>query len=606
MNLRSSWRSLSTVLIATLLLLFTFSYPASAGTDKELQGLSESDSAAILTQVRKAQWVDSNWVQTAKNASGNTSGALFGYSVAIDGDFAVVGSNQADRGFGGAAYILQRFSGGWVVIHAIFGPGTVFGDRFGDSVAISGDTIVVGDGYESSRGINQGAAYVYSRNQGGADKWGLVKTLRSSATYSNNGYFGYSVAISGDMIAVGAQGEDSFTGAAYIYYRNLGGTNNWGENKRIVLAQVTYGDMFGTSVALSPNGTLVVGAQGTDTFAGADQGMVYLFGRYEGGNDNWGKIQQMTSENGGANNYFGNSVAISSTDTIIVGAPGYASNTGAAYIYNLGSWGVGRQIMASDQAVGDQFGYSVAISGDSIVVGAYNKNINGKVTQGAAYVYSRVETRNPYGTFWGEVRKLTASDGLAGDLFGFRVAISGDTIISGTPRAEANGYTDQGAVYFYWNAYTAAMPVPTGHEGFVYFPVMEPHMSFVPDQAAPLALADPSASTIFQVYFGLGPFSARVDIYNAFSLSTDPNTIYIMNPDGGTFNTFTRDAISQALSTGQRPEGLVPWRSNTLGDIKLKLMEMERSQLPNASITVYTVVFPAGSLNTYYMWQSVL
>jgi hypothetical protein len=264
-------------------------------------------------------------------------------------------------------------------------------DDFGYSVAISGDTVVVGTHYDDDNGFESGSAYVFERNQTGADNWGQVAKLTASDAAADD-RFGVSVAISGDTVVVGAWGDaDNGTqsGSAYVFERNQTGADNWGQVAKLTASDAAAGDWFGYSVAISGD-TVVVGAPGDDD-NGSQSGSAYVFGRNQTGADNWGQVAKLT---------------------------------------------------ASDGAAGDWFGYSVAISGDTVVVGAPYDDDNGAYS-GSAYVFERNQTGADN---WGQVAKLTASDAAAVDCFGISVAISGDAgaIVVGADWDDDNG-TDSGS-----------------------------------------------------------------------------------------------------------------------------------------------------------------
>ena len=263
-------------------------------------------------------------------------------------------------------------------------------DNFGQSVAVSGDTAVLGASGEDAGGIQAGAAYVVRRDQGGSGNWGEVAKLTASDAQLGD-FFGQSVAVSGDIVVVGAPG---FPGVAYVFQRNQGGADNWGQVAKITASDAQGGASFGQSVAVNGD-TVVVGASGEDGASEtlADRGAAYVFRRHEGGVDNWGEVTKLA---------------------------------------------------ASDAQSGDKFGTSVAVSGDTAVVGAYAEDAGG-TNAGAAYVFQRDEggTDN-----WGEVTKLTASDADGRDRFGWSVAISGETAVVGALFEDAGG-TDAGAAYVF-------------------------------------------------------------------------------------------------------------------------------------------------------------
>ena len=202
-------------------------------------------------------------------------------------------------------------------------------------------------------------------------------------------------------------------------------------------------DYFGHSVAMSGD-TVVVGAHCDDVGGYADPGSAYIFNR---SGTNWTEQAKLTASDGTAGDYFGISVAISG-DTVVVGAYGddVGSNgdQGSAHVFvRRGSdWTQQAQLIASDGAASDYFGGSVAISGDTVVVGAYGDD-GGDAGQGSAYVFARS------GTTWTEQAKLTASDGAANDYFGRSVAMSGDTAVVGATYDEVGANADQGSAYVY-------------------------------------------------------------------------------------------------------------------------------------------------------------
>ncbi len=339
-----------------------------------------------------------NWGQVTKITAFDAGAEdQFGFSVAISGDTAIVGANTDDDNgnFSGSAYVHQRDQGGvdnWGHVTKIT-DGTP-GDQFGFSIAISGDTAIVGArDFDCGAGNNCGAAYVYQRDQGGTDNWGLVTQITAfdAAEFDR---FSFSVAISGDTAIVGAIGDDdngSSSGSAYVYQRNEGGANNWGLVRKITASDGAELDDFGSSVAISGD-TAIVGATGDDD-NGGDSGSAYVYQRDQGGVDNWGQVTKITACDAAALDRFGLSVAISG-DTAIVGAKDdddHGSTSGSAYVYRrdeggVDNWGQGTKLTASDSAAGDQFGRSVAISGDTKIVGANQDDDNG-TDSGSAYLF---------------------------------------------------------------------------------------------------------------------------------------------------------------------------------------------------------------------------
>jgi hypothetical protein len=339
----------------------------------------------------------------------------FGYSVAISGSTAVVGARVKSPGGyeSAAAYIFVSSGSTWSEQARLTNPGC--GGLFGWSVAISGATVVVG--------APGGAACVFVRS---GSSWSEQATLDDPGGAASDG-FGDSVAISGFRVVVGAPGSNSSTGAAYVFVRS---GSTWSQQVELTAADGAAGDQFGSSVAV--NGlTAVVGAPDKNSNTGAAD----VFTRI---GSTWVQLPQLTAPGGAAGDYFGSSVAISGS-TWVVGAPGSNSGTGAAYVFVRSgtSWSRQAQLTAADGAAGDDFGSSVAISGSTAVVGADGSNSQA----GAAYVFT-----GPGGT-WSQQAKLTAADGAANDQFGYSVAIAKSTAVVGA--ISTTGLT--GAAYVFAN-----------------------------------------------------------------------------------------------------------------------------------------------------------
>ena len=374
--------------------------------------------------------------QATLTASDGATGAYFGYSVAVSGDTAVVGAYGADSETG-AAYVFTRSGAVWTQQQKLTASDGALGAKFGCSVAVSGDTAVVGAWGDDS---NSGAAYVFTRS---ASVWTQQQKLTAGAA-SDLANFGASVALSGDTAIVGAPG-DSFIGAAYVFTRS--GTV-WTRLQRLTAGDGAEG--FARSVAVD-GGTAVVGAWSTDYLTSATTGAAYV---YTCSSTGWSEQQKLTASDAAADDVFGFSVAVSG-DTVAVGALYADSYAGAAYVFTRSgtAWSEQQKLTASDGAVGDDFGISVALSGDTVVVGAYLDD----TSAGAAYVFARS------GSAWSEQQKLTASDCAADDHFGVSVALSGDTAVIGAEGVDSQ----RGAAYvFGWHRCTVTPSVvgaPDGH-----------------------------------------------------------------------------------------------------------------------------------------------
>ncbi len=334
--------------------------------------------------------------------AGKAAGDHFGYAVAIDGDTALVGA-YGKGGLQGTAVVFTRSASVWSQ-SAVLTPKDLVGkDAVGTSVALDGNTAVVG-------APGQGVAWVFVRV---GSTWSEQAKLAASDFVAGD-RFGFSVAVAGNTAIVGAPEKDSRTGAAYVFARS--GTT-WTQEARVVGKKAS--DRFGWAVAISGD-TAVVGAPFYDFAIGRAYALVRKAGV-------WSE-QQFLSPPGGdevTGAGFGLSVALRG-DTTLVGANGIGGETGAAYVLQRSgtTWSHQAKLSASDAKPGDNFG-AVALGEDTAVVGAFHRAGN----TGAAYVFKRA------GTSWTQLPRLTAKDGVAGDLFGEAVACSGDTVLVGRTHA---------------------------------------------------------------------------------------------------------------------------------------------------------------------------
>jgi FG-GAP repeat len=327
-------------------------------------------------------------------------------------------------------------------------------DELGVSVALSGDTIVVGAPLATvSANSQQGAVYVFSEPAGGwATATQTAKLTASDGAADDE--LGCSVAISGTTIVAGAPGfkcSGDIPGAAYVFSEPAGGWATATETAKLTASDGVNGDALGVSVAVS-GGTIVAGT----SLATSRQGAAYVFSEPTGGWTTATQTAKLTASDGFPGNELGYSVAISG-GTIVAGAASFPANTtepGAAYVFSepAGGWTTATQtakLTASDGAAGDNVGASVAVSGTTIVAGAPAETataFEGGTEPGAAYVFSE-----PAGgwTTATQTAKLTASDGAAGDLLGYSVGLYGGTIVAGAPLATVSASTDQGAAYVF-------------------------------------------------------------------------------------------------------------------------------------------------------------
>ncbi len=376
------------------------------------------------------------WKETAKKIAADAARTdRFGWPLSISGTMMVAGARgDDDRGVdSGSVYVFEQDTGGafrWGRVAKLTASDAKAGDSFGHSVAISGDRLLVGS-LSDDVGPRSGSAYLFERTAEEGIGWKETQQLTSSDVASGD-FFGASVSISGDTAIIGAPRRDDSaadSGAAYIFTRDTGGANNWGQLVKLTLTDSSASDRFGSAVSISGD-TAVVGAVFTDD-AGDNSGSAYVFERNWGGTDNWGQVAKLTASDAAAMDHFGGYLSISG-DTIVVG-PSRAHEPGgrnAAYVFERdaggeANWGEVAALSTSE----DEFGASVAIDGDTIALGVRSTR-NG----GAAYVHAR---NTGGIDAWGAVARLIASDNDVVDLFGASIAINGDTIAIGDHGGDA-------------------------------------------------------------------------------------------------------------------------------------------------------------------------
>ena len=353
-------------------------------------------------------------------------GDTFGNEVAIQGNIAVIGAEgDSPLGFGtGAAYVFEKTSSGWQQQQKLTASDSASHKFFGASVAIDGDRIVVGAYGDQTAGNFSGAAYVFVRS-------GTTWVEEQKLTGSDNSFgdsFGRSVSIEGDTIVVGAFGNSdpgqSEVGSVYVF-RHTG--TGWVEQQELTASDAATGWRFGLSVDIS-NGTIVTGADG-NTELGFFSGAIYIF-TFDG--SNWIEQQKLHAQDAAESASFGFHVAISG-DRIVAGAPQDSVGThtmGAAYVFSrkTNGWSQDRKLVGGNNAIAfDGFGLRVAIDGDTIVVGSPNDSERA-FRGGSAYVYKRNGQSG-----WSLREKLYPSNPAKDDTFGLAVAASGNVVLVGTP-----------------------------------------------------------------------------------------------------------------------------------------------------------------------------
>ena len=342
--------------------------------------------------------------ETKLTASDGGPASWFGRSLAISGDTAVIGGLSNDLE---SVYVFARgVDGEWTEEAKLTasdpGPFT----SFGLSVAVSGDTVVVGDDQDDDLGHSSGSVYVFTRIGG---IWAEeAKLTASDGTVEM--FFGYSVGVSGDTAIVGAYGDEPFgdnSGSAYIFTRSGG---EWTEQAKLTNSNGAPNDFFGWWVGLSGD-TGVVCAYGLNS--------AHVF---SASGSVWTEEAELTASDAGSE--FCRSAALSG-DTLVVGDT-FNQDVGAAYVFfrSGSTWTQEAKLTASDGTELQEFGWSVGVSGDTLVAGAPDSWAD---ESGSAYLFQRT------GSGWSEQGKLIVSDGEVYDWLGSSVGVSGDTLMLGSP-----------------------------------------------------------------------------------------------------------------------------------------------------------------------------
>ena len=392
----------STLVLAAVCVLVTLGVPSVA-----FAGAAPRALMAALA-VPQAQLV------TTAGAAGDG----FGSAIAVSGDTAVVGASGYAGGQG-AAYVFVRGVHGWAQQQRLVLSAAAAGDYFGSSVAIDGDTAVIG-AYDAGEGT--GAAYVFVRSGG---VWTQQQELVPSDAAEYD-FIGSAVAVHGDTALIGANGSFFSPGAAYVFTRS--GTG-WTQQAKLTADSPAAADAFGCAVSMDAS-TAVIGALG--------EGAAYVY-TYAGGD--WNEQQRLTTPTA-VDDWYGYAVGLSG-ETAMVGAwgapVGANADQGVAYVYTRSGavWTQTQELSAGGGAANDHFASTLCLAGNTAVIGAGESN--GAV--GMAYVFRQA------GGVWLQQQRLAATDGAAGDYFGGTIGLSGGTALVGAPNHAVGGNAGQGTVY---------------------------------------------------------------------------------------------------------------------------------------------------------------
>jgi hypothetical protein len=382
---------------------------------------SGASSPAIPTALRNAIEGD-GWIETQQVTESDPAfDPEFGYAVALHGNTAMIGAQQAkvgDNDAQGAVYVYERSGDGtWTRTQKLVASDGQAYDTFGHSIVFDGTTAFIGAyGEVINDNFSQGAAYVFTLVDG---SWvESQKLVASDGQMFDN--FGYSLGLDGTTALIGADGatigDNGTQGAVYVFTES-GGT--WTEGQKLVASDGGPGDIFGYSIAFDGT-TAMIGAYG----ASQSQGAVYAFGAAGG---TFTESQKLVASDGAPNAYFGYATALSGS-TFLVGAwgavPANIDMQGAAYIFTNtgGTWAETQQLLADDPGLQDKFGHAVALEGTTALIGADGVDS----ATGAVYAFD-----GTVGT-WTQTQKFYASDASPAYQFGNPVTLDGSTALVGS------------------------------------------------------------------------------------------------------------------------------------------------------------------------------
>jgi len=370
-----------------------------------------------------------------------TPGDYFGSVVAIDGDLAVIGAHRANP-FGldnaGAAYVFARSGGKWLLEARLVSNTPTTGGLFGWSVAVDGDTILVG----TPVGETHGLVHVFTRSN---QQWSEQAVLRP-ANPSDGDYFGWTVVLTGEEALVGAievaNTSGNRNGSVHVFTRS-GAT--WFSEGRLLATDGGPEDAFGMSIAKS-GATVIIGAPQHDTSGVSDSGAAYVFSRGTGG---YAFDTKLTAQDLGApvlgiQDQFGISVAVHDTD-ILVGAFAddtlIGTDTGAVHAFarNGGLWSHTQKLIHGDAEAHDFFGQSVALGPALAVVGAFSDSTPAGTDSGTARVFVKI------GNQWQPLVVLQSGNVSSGDNWGWGIALSGHDLLISAPVDDTDAGTDAGS-----------------------------------------------------------------------------------------------------------------------------------------------------------------
>ena len=386
---------------------------------------------------------NNSWTQEAKFSQSDANGSdNFGVSLALsvgsNGATALVGADRHDvagNSDSGAAYVFFRSGVSWSQQAKLLPNISEAGDRFGTSVSLQGDRAVVGAPLRDSNGADSGSIFIYERS---ASSWALGASVPGAAA---GDLFGQDVAVFGTRVIAGAPNAEVLGNANRGYVRNfVRSGNDWVLQNVLTSQDPQFAAGFGTSVALLSN-TYMVGAPLADRYGNTNVGEVTVFNSAVA-------THPIDRGDSSADDLGGYSLAVSG-NTVLYGAPGEnlaaSGNVGAVYAWvrsSNGFWVIQQKILPITVNLGMFFGSASALDGDMALIGADNALVGGQFS-GGVFQYQRSNNSFSF------VNQISPSDGATGDRFGYAMALSNNTLAVSAPFANVTGLQNTGAIYVF-------------------------------------------------------------------------------------------------------------------------------------------------------------
>jgi len=396
------------ITIFLMALLITTALPA-LGYIKEDNKINRTfiDYNYLEQQINGEGYALTDWfVYTRLLASDGEDHDFFGVSVAIDGDYALIGAYGYDNSRG-SAYVFKRDGAIWTEGDKLTASDGQADDYFGWSVSIDGDYALIGAQNDDNY---KGSAYVFKRD---GSTWIQEDKLTASDGQADD-LFGRSVSIDGEYALIGAYGDESYKGSAYVFKRDGA---IWTEEYKLTASDGQAGDLFGWSVCTNTD-FAIIGTYG----ANLDKGSAYVFKR---DGSTWTQEDKLIASDGESGDGFGFSVSIHGNYAFI-GEPWDDGDLGSAFVFKRDgtTWTEEEKLTATDGETHDWFGWSVSIDNDYALIGAYGDNSE----RGSVYVFEKDDD------IWNQKDKLNAEYNESGDSFGWSVSIDGNRALIGVPR----------------------------------------------------------------------------------------------------------------------------------------------------------------------------